>query len=108
MKLTPEVNFINILLVAFAHIDHESAKKTDNFVFFMLLESSLVKAAHRTLMKLPLTVNFIKVKRANFSYELCFSSYILALAKNSYEKFVRKTLMKLTPGYHRTCQRLGK
>jgi len=26
-----------------------------------------------------------------------FSSYILALAKNSYEKFGRKTLMKLTP-----------
>jgi len=26
-----------------------------------------------------------------------FSSYVLALAKNLYEKFARKTLMKLTP-----------
>jgi len=42
-------------------------------------------------------VNFINVKRANFSYKLCFSSYVLALAKKSYEKIVRKTLMKLTP-----------
>ncbi len=43
------------------------------------------------------TVNFINVKRANFLYELRFSSYVLALSKNLYEKFVHKTLMKLTP-----------
>jgi len=41
-------------------------------------------------------VNFINVKRANFTYECRFSSYILALSKNSYEKFARLTLMKLT------------
>jgi len=41
-------------------------------------------------------VNFINVKNANFSYELRLSSYVLALSKNSYEKIVRKTLMKLT------------
>ncbi len=41
--------------------------------------------------------NFINVKCANFSYKHRFSSYVLALLKNSYEKFIRKTLMKLTP-----------
>ncbi len=30
-----------------------------------------------------------------------FSSYVLALSKNSYEKRVRKMLMKLTPGISR-------
>jgi len=42
-------------------------------------------------------VNFINVKCANFLYERSFSSYVLALSKNSYKKFVCKTLMKLTP-----------
>jgi len=31
------------------------------------------------------------------SFLAAFSSYVLALAKNSYEKFPLKTLMKLTP-----------
>ncbi len=43
-------------------------------------------------------LNFINVKRTIFLYERRFSSYILALSKNLYKKFVRKTLMKLTPG----------
>jgi len=43
-------------------------------------------------------VNFINVLRMNFSYERCFSSYVLALSKKSYEFFVRKTLIKLTAG----------
>ncbi len=43
-------------------------------------------------------VNFINSKRANFSHERRFSSYVLALSKKLYEKFIRKTLMKLTPG----------
>jgi hypothetical protein len=42
-------------------------------------------------------VNFINVKRARFSYERLFSSYVLALNKLSYEKFVHLMLMKLTP-----------
>jgi len=42
-------------------------------------------------------VNFINVKRTNISYERHFSSYILALSKNSYERFAHFTLMKLTP-----------
>ena len=41
-------------------------------------------------------VNFINVKRAHFSYERLFSSYVLALNELSYEKFARLTLMKLT------------
>ena len=41
-------------------------------------------------------VNFINILRTNFSYERHFSSYILALSKNLYEKFARFTLMKLT------------
>ncbi len=43
--------------------------------------------------------------RTNFSYEHCFSSrafssYVLALAKNLYEKRAQKTLMKLTSVCH--------
>jgi len=43
-------------------------------------------------------VNFINVLRTNFLYERRFSSYILALSKNSYDKFARLKLMKLTAG----------
>jgi len=32
--------------------------------------------------------------------QLFFSSYVLALGRNSYKKFAHKTLMKLTPGSH--------
>jgi len=46
-------------------------------------------------------VNFIKVKRTSFSYECivlaAFSSYMYVEKWRSYEKFVRKMLMKLTP-----------
>ncbi len=47
-------------------------------------------------------VNFINVKRPNFTYESLFSSYILALNKLSYEKRARKMLMKLTPSLLRS------
>jgi len=43
-------------------------------------------------------VNFINIIRTNISYGRHFSSYILALLKNSYEKRARITLMKLTKG----------
>ncbi len=43
-------------------------------------------------------VNFINIIRTNFLYKRRFSSYILALWKNLYEKRVRITLMKLTTG----------
>ncbi len=42
-------------------------------------------------------VNFINVKRANFTYESLFSSYVLALNELLYKKRTCKTLMKLTP-----------
>jgi len=50
-------------------------------------------------------VNFITVKRTIFSYEHCvlaaFSSYMYVEKWCSYEKFVRKMLMKLTPEWER-------
>jgi len=47
------------------------------------------------------TVNFINVKRANFSYEIMAQKPKRNYKKGrSYEKFVRKTLMKLTPDTH--------
>ncbi len=55
MKLTPGLNFINVLLTAFTLADPKSVKKIDNLtVFFTLLGSACVKAVHRTLMKLSL------------------------------------------------------
>ncbi len=45
------------------------------------------------------SVNLINVKRARFTYERLFSSYVLALNKVLYEKFTLLTLMKLTAGY---------
>jgi hypothetical protein len=46
-------------------------------------------------------VNFINVKRTNFLYErhisAAFSSYMYVEKRCSYEKFVHKMLMKLTP-----------
>ncbi len=42
MKLTPGVDFTNILCAAFRHTDPKSAKKTDSLtVFFALLGSAL-------------------------------------------------------------------
>ncbi len=60
------------------------------------------------LMKLTPVVNFINVKRTNFSYEHCvlaaFSSYMYIEKRRSYKKCVRVTLMKLTPvGISRFC-----
>jgi len=51
--MPPGFNFINILRAAFAHSDPESAEKTDNLtVFFVLLGSAHIKAAHKTFIKL--------------------------------------------------------
>jgi len=57
------VNFINVLLAAFACADPESTKKTDNLtVLFGLSGSARAKAARRMLMKLT-------PGRAIFPYE---------------------------------------
>ncbi len=53
VKLTPGVNFINVLQTAFMSADLKSAKKTDNLtVFFALSGSAHKEAAHKMLMKL--------------------------------------------------------
>jgi len=61
MKLTPGLNFINLLRTAFAHADPKSVKDTyDLTVFFMLLGSMIVKAVRKMLMKLtPEGVHYI-------------------------------------------------
>jgi len=56
------------------------------------------KSQQKILMISTPVVNFINVKCANFTYKSLFSSYVLALNELSYEKFVRKMLMKLTLG----------
>ncbi len=54
-----------------------------------------------------LGVNFINAKCTNFWYEHCvsaaFSNYMYVEKRRSYEKFVRKMLMKLTPVH--TCKK---
>jgi len=53
VKLTPGVNFINVLQAPFMRLDPESAKNTDGLtVFFALLGSACEKAASRKVMKL--------------------------------------------------------
>ncbi len=53
VKLSPGVNFINVLQAAFAHADPKSVKETIKLsVFFALLGSASVKATRRTLIKL--------------------------------------------------------
>ncbi len=107
VKSIPDVNFINILWVAFTRPDAESSKKDSQVVesFWCFLESARLKAARRMLMKLTPVVNFINVKFTNFSYERCFGSffYVQVTRKKlpkwrSYKKFAHLTLMKLTPG----------
>jgi len=53
MKLTPGINFINVLQAAFTPANPESAKrKVKLSVFFPLLGSASAKAARRMLVKL--------------------------------------------------------
>jgi len=48
MPFRPGVNFINILRAGFMLVDTESIKKIENLtVFFMLLRTTGVKAAHK-------------------------------------------------------------
>jgi hypothetical protein len=55
----------------------------------------------KMLMKLTPAVNFINVKRTNFSYKrrvsAAFSNYMYVEKRCSFEKFAHKMLMKLTP-----------
>ena len=68
LVLTPGVNFTNILQAAFMHADPKSAIKLLNLtVFFALLGSAHVKAAHRTLVKLTpgpwIQTNYLKLSK---------------------------------------------
>jgi len=68
MRLSPGVDFINVLQAAFMGTDIESAKKDNQVVsLFALLRSARVKAARRTLMRLSPGVNFINVSLAAFA-----------------------------------------
>jgi hypothetical protein len=53
MKLTPAVNFINVLRTAFTLADPKRVKNTDEITAILILSGSTsVKALHKTLMKL--------------------------------------------------------
>ncbi len=53
MKLTPGLNFINVLHTAFTHVDPESVRIQSNPQYlFTLLGSTGAKAVRRKLMKL--------------------------------------------------------
>jgi hypothetical protein len=70
MKLTPDVNFINVLKKS---ADPKREKKTDNLiVFFVLLGSVRIKAALKTFLKSTPGVNFINIVLAHFLYESAF------------------------------------
>jgi len=71
MKLTPGVNFINILRKALACKDPKSAKKTDGLtVFFALLGSAHIKAFCKMLMKLTPGVKTFCLQYANATLSL--------------------------------------
>jgi len=48
---------------------------------------------------------YVQIFRTNI-VSAAFSSYVLALAKNSYEKCAQKMLVKLTPGLQRNCSNI--
>ncbi len=77
---------------SFYALRSQKHKNTDGLtVFFALLGSMLIKAAHKMLVKSTPVVNFFNILRTN----VVFSSCMYIEKRHSYEKFVR--LMKLTP-----------
>jgi len=68
VKLTPGVNFTNILLSAFMCADPKCAKKTVNsLVSFALLRPTCIKGRCKMLIKLTPVVNLIKDLQAAFA-----------------------------------------
>ncbi len=57
--------------------------------FWVWRRISFEKCARKRLMKSTAGVDFINIMRTNFSCERHFSSYFLALLKNSYKKCAR-------------------
>ncbi len=77
VKLIRGVNFTNIFLKPFLCTDPKSAKKYSHVVsLFAILWSVWVKDALKMIVKLIPGVNFINVKRANFSYEHRFYTWV--------------------------------
>ncbi len=67
VKLTPGINFINVLGAAFTHANPKSKKKAEDLtVFLALLGSACVEALCKTLMKSTTGVNFINILGAPF------------------------------------------
>ena len=68
MKLTPGLNFINVLCTAFTLEEPKSIKKTDNSsVFFMLLGSTSLKAKCKYVAEID--------SRAQFHQHSMYSFY---------------------------------
>ncbi len=68
MKLTPRVNFINVLLAVFTAQIQKVQKDTVNLsVYFVLLVSTCTKAASKMLMKLTPELNFINIFSTAFT-----------------------------------------
>jgi len=62
VKLTPGLNFINVLRTAFTRADPRRVKNTVKFsIFFMLSGSMSVKALHKRLVKLTLGLSNNKI-----------------------------------------------
>ncbi len=103
MKLTPGVNFINILLSTFMLPEPKSVKwQCWLDCFFAHLGSTCVKAVSRTLMKLTPGFNFINVLSTAFTLlgpkSVWLLDWILTLLGPTSVKAVGWTLMKLTAG----------
>jgi len=80
---------------------------TSSLPLFLFISNFKFVFFHHPSRALPPVVNFINVKRTNFLYECCFSSfnYVHVTRKKlpkwrSYEKFVRRMLTKLTLVLH--------
>ncbi len=94
MKLTPSVNFTNILCVRFF------VQKPFFLLRFGKEALSYEKCAHKTLMKLTPSVNFTNILWTVFSWEKCkktVKSSVPFCAFSSCVKAAHKMLLKLTP-----------
>ncbi len=94
------VNFINILRTAFMLTDPKSKKKTDGWNLCTLGICARTSYAATYIGEINPWCQFhqrhTRKKFVRKSFLAAFSSYVLALEKNSYEKCAHLTLMKLT------------
>jgi len=79
MKLSPGLNFDNIVQAAFKCIGHKSPKRYWwlGCLFFTHLGSCRVKAAHKMLMKLTPSFYFANILWATFWHESILRSFFL-------------------------------